>query len=170
MAELASLLTPRLQERTSALIAAQQTHTTWEGSRPVLLLERCWLRLQVVRVDELAQVLPPDASGEAPELERFRALRQAGQSSQRAQEQCWEEFGREACSEALRRFWEVQDAGNHGWTLTHYLRLLDLYRRQVEAPGPSPVPLLVLARRGSDEVHQLQWCWPPATPMRHTCP
>jgi glucosamine--fructose-6-phosphate aminotransferase (isomerizing) len=32
------------------------------------------------------------------------------------------------------------------------------------------LPLLVLARRGSDEVHQLQWCWPPATPMRHTCP
>lgn len=169
MAELSGLLTPRLEQRTRALLERQQRERHWHGDLPVLLLERCWLHLEVVPVARLAQVLQPDSSADAPELVRFRQLRADGLADQAAQELCWEEFGREACSEALRRYWRAQDRGNHGWTLARYLEFLALYRRQVEATGPTPVPLLVLARGGSGEAHQLEWCWPAEPTMRHTC-
>ncbi|WP_411875995.1 hypothetical protein [Vulcanococcus limneticus] len=165
-----ALETPRLRQRLDRLLAQQQREKLWHGELPVLLLERCWLRLEVVPVRRLAQVLPPDASPEAPELVRFRELRRQGLTAELAQERCWEEFGREACSRALRRFWRAQDQPGPGWTLERYLLLLDLYRRHLQTPGPRPLPLLVLARAGSAEPHRLEWCWPAATAMRHTCP
>jgi hypothetical protein len=64
----------------------------------------------------------------------------------------------------------MQEQGNHGWTLPAYLQLLAHYRQQVESPGPTSLPLLVLARPGSNEVHHLSWCWPTTPPMRHTSP
>ena len=85
-------------------------------------------------------------------------------------ERCWQEFGREACTEALRRFWSAQEQGNHGWTLERYLHLVEQYRRQLDQPGPRPIPLLVLARDGSGDAHHLIWCWPGAQPVGHTCP
>ncbi|QCH14155.1 hypothetical protein CB0101_03785 [Synechococcus sp. CB0101] len=160
MAELVSTLTPRLQRQLSELLGVQQQQNRWHGALPVLLLDRCWLQLQRVGVEDLARVLPPDSSGEAPELVRFRELRQRGVDHLDAQERCWEEFGRESCSLALRRFWEAQERGHHGWTFSAYLHLLERYRHLIEADGPSPIPLLVLARSSSLEHHQLQWCWP----------
>jgi len=170
MAELRSLLTPRQRARTDQLLEQLQREERWHGDLPVLLLERCWLRLQVVSVQQLALRLPPDASGEAPELVRYRDLQRLGLSDLDAQERCWQEFGREACSEALRRFWQLQERGNHGWTLAAYLDLLARYRHQMSSPGLRPLPLLVLARKGSEETHTLRWCWPAAPSMRHTCP
>ena len=169
MAELQTLLTPRLQARVDGLLLPLQGVSAWHGELPVLLLDRCWLRLQVVPVRRLSQVLPPDSSSEAPELVRYRELLRSGMAELVAQELCWQEFGREACREALRRFWRMQDQGNHGWTLPTYLELLARYRRQLESPGATPLPLLALARPGSGEVHQQHWCWPGSPPMRHTC-
>lgn len=170
MAELQTLLTPRLQAQADQLLAALQQERSWHGDLPVLLLDRCWLRLQVVPVQRLAQVLKPDASGDAPELVRYRSLQQQGLTELEAQAQCWQEFGREACAEALRRFWLMQDRGNHGWTLPAYLQLLAQYRQRLESGGARPLPLLVLARPGSNEAHHLSWFWPTTPPMRHTCP
>ena len=170
MAELQTPLTPRLEAKTQQLLTALQREHQWHGELPVLLLDRCWLRLQVVPVQRLAQVMPPDASADAPELSLYRALQAEGLSDLQAQDRCWEEFGREACTEALRRFWRMQERGNHGWTLLAYLDLVGTYRKQLEQPGATPLPLLVLARPGSDEPHQLRWFWPATPPMRHTCP
>ena len=160
MVEMLAGLTPRLQEQTEELLALQQQETCWHAGLPVLILERCWLRLERVAVADLARVLPPDSSAEAPELVRFRALRQQGLSYLEAEEHCWMEFGRLNCSQALRRFWEAQERGNHGWTFSAYLHLIERYRQQLLAAGPTPIPLLVLARQGSAEHHRLQWCWP----------
>ena len=160
MAERVNALTPRLQRQLSELLGVQQQQRRWHGALPVLLLDRCWLQLRRVHVEDLAQVLPPDSSGDAPELVRFRELRQQGVDHLEAQELCWDEFGRHSCSQALRRFWEAQERGHHGWTLSAYLHLLERYRQLIEAEGPSPVPLLVLARHGNPEHHRLEWCWP----------
>ena len=169
MAELVESLTPRLQQEVDRLLLLQQDHGHWHGQLPVLLLERCWLRLQVVPLAELTRVLPPDSSAEAPELVRFRSLVQQGIPRLEAQDRCWQEFGREPCSEALQRFWTAQEQGNHGWTFNRYLHLVERYRQQLQAPGPTPLPLLVLARAGSTEHHHLQWCWPASPAVRHTC-
>ena len=160
MAELVCALTPRLQRQLDRLLTTQQQQHRWHGALPVLLLYRCWLQLQRVGVEEVARALPPDSSGDAPELVRFRELRQQGVEHLDAQERCWQEFGRTSCSLALRRFWEAQERGHHGWTLSAYLHLLERYRQLLEAEGPTPIPLLVLARGSSQEHHRLQWCWP----------
>jgi hypothetical protein len=170
MAELRTLLTPRLQAEADRLVSALQSEVRWHGDLPVLLYERCWLRLQRVPVQRLALVLPPDASADAPELVRFRTLKRAGLTELEAQQQCWREFGRQACSEALRRYWQRQDLGNRGWTLPAYLELIRHYRRRLEAPGDTPLPLLVLGRQETQEPHRLHWFWPPPPAMRHTCP
>jgi hypothetical protein len=160
MAELLRTLTPRLQAQVDRLLVQQQQQHRWHGQLPVLLLERCWLRLQVVALADLTRLLPPDSSAEAPELVLFRTLVQQGVPRLEAQERCWQEFGREPCSQALQRFWQAQEQGNHGWTFSSYLHLLERYRQQLLAPGPTPLPLLVLARHDSAEQHHLQWCWP----------
>jgi hypothetical protein len=169
MVELLSTLTPRLQLQADQLLEEQQRQNNWHGGLPVVLLDRCWLRLQVVPVDRLAAVLPPDSSGEAPELVRFRTLINAGIPRLEAQERCWREFGREPCSSALQRFWQAQERGNHGWTLEAYLHLIERYRHHLQAEGPTPLPLLVLARGGSPEQHRLHWCWPLTPSIGHTC-
>lgn len=149
----------------------------WHGGLPVLLLERCWLRLQGVTVETLAQRLPPDCSQAAPELCRYRELLAAGLSAWEAERSCWEDFGAQACREALRRFWAAQERGTQGWTLETYLELLHQYRRRFHQETPRSVPLLVLARRDAGsrlERHRLLWLGPEAArerpPMRDTCP
>ena len=117
--------------------------------RPIALLERCWLRLQIHPISKLSAVLPPDNSGDAPELIHFRNLIRTGFSSAEAEEQCWEDFGKTACSEALQRFWAAQDQGCNGWTLQAYLDLLSRYRSWIETAGPNPLPVLVLARQAA---------------------
>jgi hypothetical protein len=149
----------------------------WHGGLPVLLLERCWLRLSRVSVEDLAQRLPPDCSQEAPELCRYRELVAAGRSPWEAERLCWEDFGAEACREALRKFWTAQERGTQGWTLETYLDLLQQYRQRFALEAPRPVPLLVLARRQGPlrhGRHRLLWLGPDAAEarpsMRHTCP
>jgi len=119
-------------------------------------------------VQSLGQVLPPDSSGAAPELVRFRELHHSGLEACLAEQLCWQEFGRHAFQQALRRFWSAQEEGNHGWTLDRYLAFVAEYRRWMEADGPKPIPLVVLARAGAPEPHRIEWCWPSPTPMRHT--
>jgi hypothetical protein len=149
----------------------------WHGGLPVLLLERCWLRLSRVAVADLASHLPPDCSQEAPELRRYRELLAAGLTAWQAERLCWEDFGPEACRQALRNFWAAQERGTRGWTLETYLDLLREYRRRFERDGARPLPLLVLARpesgsRGED--HRLLWLEPDGAgdrrSMRDTCP
>ncbi|MFM7674840.1 MAG: hypothetical protein ACKO5F_04480 [Synechococcus sp.] len=146
--------------------------TLWQGGLPVLLLDRCWLRLEVVPVDGLLQRLPPDASAEAPELVRYRELCAGGLDPWVAQLQCWEEFGAPACQQALRLHWWQQDRGPAGWTLATYLNLRRRYRQGLLVGDPR-LPLLVLPRRDSGEPHRLLWLQPPFAiarrSMRHTC-
>ncbi len=170
MAEAALQLTDQQRLQLESLLQGQQVQAHWHGQLPVVLLNRCWLRLQVVPVEQLSNVLPPDSSGDAPELVRFRELLREGLTSLEAQEQCWQEFGREPCSDALRRFWAAQERGNRGWTLQVYLDWLQRYRFGIEAEGPKPLPLIVLARPDESEAHQLLWHWPVSQSMRHTCP
>lgn len=157
---------------------ALQRAQEWNDSAPVFLLDRCWLQLSVQSLSDLATHLPPDSSGEAPELVRYRQWREAGLESWQAQQMCWEEFGAEACREAQRRFWQAQEGGYRGWTLERYLDLRANYRRRWHQQRPCPVPLLVLARGGQAHAegpeHQLFWLCPgadePEPSMRHTWP
>ncbi len=151
-------LTPRQQGQLAGALEQQQRRERWDGELPVLLLNRCWLRLESVPVERLAQRLPPDATAAAPELERFRHWRRAGLGVLAAEARCWEEFGPHACRAALRRHWEARERGHHGWTLETYLDLLGQYRVRIEASGPKPLPLIVLARGGGDRGdHELHW-------------
>ncbi len=172
--------TPAQAVRARAAVRALQGATRWHGQLPVLLLNRCWLRLTVVPVERLALELPPDLSRAAPELEHFRALIEAGHPPWQAQQLCWLEFGAEACHQALRNFWQSQDRQSHGWTLERYLDLLADYRRRFAGPSPRELPLLVLARPPVDDTpspreedHGLFWVRPDLSiaerAMRHTC-
>ncbi len=151
----------------------------WHGGLPVLLLERCWLRLSRVAVADLAHRLPPDCSQEAPELRRYRELVAEGLSAWEAERLCWEDFGADACRQALRNFWAAQERGPQGWTLETYLDFLNQYRRRFELGEgrPRPLPLLVLARRQGPARpgrHRLLWLEPDGAggrrSMRDTCP
>ncbi|MFM1811503.1 MAG: hypothetical protein RLZZ336_441 [Cyanobacteriota bacterium] len=166
------------QARAAVRLLSQAS--AWSGHLPVLLLNRCWLRLSVVAVERLALELPPDVSRAAPELERWRSLVEAGHPPWQAQQICWQEYGAEACHEALRRFWSAQEAHTHGWTLDRYLGLLAEYRHSFTSGSPRVLPLVVLARpvaEGSTpsavEDHGLFWLRPDLTiverAMRHTC-
>ena len=105
MAEQLPQITLRQQAQLLDWGAELQAAPNWVGSLPVALLERCWLRLRRISLEQLALVLPPDASAEAPELVRYRAWISAGAPAWSAQLRCWQEFGQPACQEALRHFW-----------------------------------------------------------------
>ncbi|MFM7265191.1 MAG: hypothetical protein ACKOZW_06305 [Cyanobium sp.] len=172
-----ALLTPRQRATGLAAWRGLQRQQTWCDSAPVLLLDRCWLRLSIIGLGQLAAHLPPDSSAEAPELARYRQLRAAGLESWQAQQLCWDEFGADACREAQNRFWHAQEQGNRGWTLERYLALRADYRHRWQGQRPHPLPLLVLAREGGTQIegpeHRLFWLCPgpdeSERPMRHTC-
>ena len=176
---LPSLTAAQRQEANVALAHLQGAHS-WTGQLPVLLLNRCWLRLTIIPVERLALELPPDLSRAAPELERYRELLDAGWPGWQAQQECWLEFGPEACHQALRRFWAAQEQPCGGWTLQRYLEFLSDYRRRFRQQRPRPLPLLVLARQWGPpptsmghEEHGLFWLRPDfitdERAMRHTC-
>ncbi len=142
----------------------------WCGSLPVVLWDRAWLRLEAVAIERLGQRLPPDGSADAPELVRFRELQQQGDDAWQAQLICWQEFGPEACQQALQRYWQRQQQGNQGWTLLAYLQFLQHYRQMLSGAALRFLPLVVLAREGGTEPHQLLWLAARGQPMRHTCP
>jgi len=164
-------LSPRQRQLLNGWIAELRQARGWQGQLPVALLERCWLQLRAVPVAELAQVLPPDASALAPELQRYRQLIDQGVPGWSAQMHCWDEFGAAHCQAAQQRFWRRQEQGNHGWTLSRYAALIETYRRSLELEASQRrLPLLVLARPGSRDAHRLHWLEPLGQPMRHTCP
>jgi hypothetical protein len=168
------LLTVRQRAEVDRWLDALDASSRWHGQLPVLLLERCWLRLSAVRVEELARRLPPDSSWDAPELVLYRQLVEQGHTPLAAEQLCWLEFGTEACRQAQRRLWGVQERGNQGWTLESYLQLLREYRHRFETREPRLLPLLVLARReegARGSVHELAWLGRgEGEAMRHTCP
>lgn len=141
----------------------------WRDDLPVAVLESCWLRLQRVAVGELSRFLPPDSRESAPELVRFRQLRQSGLDEWSAQLQCWQEFGSEAFQQAQQRFWQSQEEATGGWTLDRYLNLLSCYRLSLQPGSVRRLPLLVLARQGCPEPHQLIWLGRESAPIGHTC-
>jgi hypothetical protein len=170
------LLTPRLSQQAAVWLGQLETCEGWHGSLPVLLLERCWLRLTAIPVEHLAGQLPPDPSWDAPELVRYRQLLEQGLPPLSAEQLCWSEFGAEACHQAQRRLWHSHERGNQGWTLQRYLELLRLYRLQLEQASGRQLPLLVLARPSEatqGTVHELVWLGRGSgdriQPMRHTC-
>lgn len=168
------LLTSRQSAELDHCLNELEASSHWHGQLPVLLLERCWLRLIAVRVEELARHLPPDSSWDAPELVRYRELVEEGHSPLTAEQLCWLEFGAEACRQAQLRLWGAQERGNQGWTLESYLQLLREYRHRFETGESRQLPLMVLARRdesGRGAVHQLVWLGRgEGEAMRHTCP
>jgi hypothetical protein len=169
MAEGELRLTPRQWRQLRAWQEVLEQAPGWSGELPVAVLERCWLRLQAVPVAALSRHLPPDASGEAPELVRYRERLSEGEDPWLAQLHCWEEFGQQACQQAQRTYWRQQESSPGGWTLSHYLALLSRYRRQVERGGPRSLPLLLTARATGREGHRLLWLGPSCQSMRHTC-
>ena len=140
----------------------------WSWHLPVLLRERCWLRLSRTPLTELHRLLPPDGRDEAPELMQYRRLLQQGVNPLLAQQSCWHDFGMEDCQRALQDYWSSQDSTIHGWTAQRYRQLVSSYRERIER-GITAVPMLVLARKNSVECHQLLWITENTPVMRHTC-
>lgn len=145
-----------------------QQATAWSGSLPVALLEPAWRRLRAVPLERLAATLPPELAAEAPELQRYRQLVAEGWSAWEAQQQCWQEFGNEACQRALRQLWQRLEQPQRGWSLADYFELLQTYRRQLESTQPRRLPLLLVDPSGGNP-HQLLWLHGSSQPMRHTC-
>jgi hypothetical protein len=173
-------LTEAQSRLTEACLSQLQQAEGWRADLPVLVLNRCWLRLTVIPMERLAFELPPDPSRAAPELVRYGELIEAGCPAHQAQQQCWLEFGPEAFHQALQRFWKVQERGDHVWTLEHYLDVLTDYRQRFATERPRSLPLLVLARPSGRpfcpptvEVDGLFWLRPGLAlgepSMRHTC-
>ncbi|MFN4864705.1 MAG: hypothetical protein ACK5GZ_00025 [Cyanobium sp.] len=162
-------LTPRHWQLLQSWQAELSAADVWSGSLPVALLERCWLRLRRVPVSQFAATLPPDASSEAPELVRYRDWLSRGLTTWQAECLCWQEFGSEACQQALRRHWQQRERDPGDWTLNRYLELVSSYREQLEGQGERRLPLLVLGRAGTRDPHRLLWLRGSWLSMRHTC-
>jgi hypothetical protein len=165
----AALLTPRLWRRLAPALRRVQAGGTWHGDLPVALLDRCWLRLELVAVDALPARLPPDGSEEAPELVRYRALIRSGLSAWQAELICRGEFGEEDLHRALRRYWRSLESHPCRWTMTAYLQLRQRYRQSFLGEGPRRCPLLVLPRPGGADGHQLTWIPARTQAIGHTC-
>jgi len=140
----------------------------WSWQLPVLLRERCWLRLSRTPLTELHRLLPPDGRDEAPELMQYRRLLRQGVDPLLAQQHCWQDFGMEDCQRALQEYWTSRDSATHGWTAQCYRQLVSSYRERIER-GITAVPMLVLARTNTVECHQLFWISETTPVMRHTC-
>ena len=141
---------------------------TWSWTLPVLLRERCWLRLTRIQLCQLQRHLPPNGRDEAPELMHYRLLVAEGLDPFIAQQTCWQDFGAEDCQRALQDYWQSKTISDHGWTSKRYRQLVSLYRDSIEE-GIATVPMLVLARKQSEEQHQLHWITDSTPTMRHTC-
>ena len=128
----------------------------WSWELPVLLRDRCWLRLDRIQLNQLLRHIPPDGRDEAPELTHYQRLMAVGSDPLLAQQKCWQEFGMEDCQRALHEYWESRDRANHGWTARRYRQLVSIYRDQIER-GVAAVPMLVLARQDTAEEHQIHW-------------
>ncbi|AAQ00236.1 MULTISPECIES: hypothetical protein [Prochlorococcus] len=129
---------------------------SWTLDLPVLVFDRCWLRLDQVRLIDLPLMLPPDASNEAPEMIYYRKLLSEGKDQLLAVQECWNEFGMEDFHRALRLCWHVNDVGNNGWTYTKYLGLIREYRLKINS-SINTIPMIILARQDSKDDHKITW-------------
>ena len=161
-------LTERQQKGLVDVLDEVRRADGWSWQLPVLLRERCWLRLSRTPLTELHRLLPPDGRDEAPELMQYRRLLQQGMDPLLAQQSCWQDFGMEDCQRALQEYWSSRDSAIHGWTAQSYRHLVSSYRERIER-GITAVPMLVLARKNSGECHQLLWITETTPVMRHTC-
>jgi hypothetical protein len=162
-------LTPRQQLLLGQWQAELRDAEEWDGQLPVAVLERCWLRLRRVPLAHLAAQLPPDASAEAPELVRYRDWLARGLTPWQAEGLCWQEFGSDACQQALRRHWQQLEQEPRDWTLDRFLSLVTSYRDQFSDSEDRQLPLLVLGRTGTRDPHLLLWLHGSWLSMRHTC-
>ena len=129
---------------------------SWCLSSPVFLFDRCWLRLEKLRLDQLVQRLPPDNSSEAPELIKYYQLLAKGHDHLLAMQECWSEFGIEDFHRAIRHYWMWQDKGNNGWTFQRYLEVIGQYKKSFDQSSIS-IPLIILGRQKSSQHHMLAW-------------
>ena len=136
--------------------------SVWSWSLPVLLRDRCWMRLDRIQLSQLRCYLPPERREESPELVHYRMLIADGVEPLVAQQVCWQHFGMDDCQRSLRDYWQSCMVEHHGWTACRYRQLVIAYRERIER-GDVVVPMLVLARRGSNEQHRLHWiCFTPS--------
>ena len=138
-------LTERQQRGLVEVLDEVRSADRWSWQLPVLLQERCWLRLSRTPLTELHRLLPPDGRDEAPELMHYRRLLEQGVDPLLAQQSCWQDFGMEDCHRALQEYWSSQDSTLHGWTAQRYRQLMSNDRERIEQ-GITAVPMLVLAR------------------------
>jgi len=147
---------PRLQRQLQSCWEIVLTAPGWYGGLPVPVLNRSWLQLETLGIDELLARFPVDSSAHAPELIRFRLLLDQGLPADEAEQLCWQDFGPEACHRALRRFWQEQQQPSFLWNLEDYLALIERYRRKYES-GDLELPLLVLPRSEADQRLSCHW-------------
>ncbi len=131
-------------QKETQLILNQKSNNIWSFNLPVLILDRCWLRLEKITLKELPIRLPPDFSYEAPEILRYHQLIKEGNSLILAAQKCWEEYGMECFYVALRNRWLKEDIGNNGWTYRKYIELLDTYKANIKE-SLVKIPLITLA-------------------------
>ena len=143
-------------------------HGVWSWKLPVLLRDRCWLRLTRIPLCQLQRHLPPNGRDEAPELMHYRLLVAEGLDPLIAQQTCWQDFGLEDCQRVQQDYWQSRNVPDHGWTARRYRQLVSLYRERIER-GITTVPMLVLAQKESAEQHELHWITDSTPTMRHTC-
>ena len=129
---------------------------SWSWELPVFLLNRCWLRLEKIKLHQVSIRLPIDNSAEAPELKKYGQLLENGQDALLALQECWNEFGMEEFYRALRISWHWQAFGNNSWTFEQYILFIDQYKNKI-AKGGLEIPLIVLGRQNTQEKHILRW-------------
>ena len=127
----------------------------WSLDLPVFLFNRCWFRLQKIKLYELSIKLLPDNSQEAPELIRYYELLRRGHDQTLAVQECWHEYGMEDFHRALRKSLESTNRGNNSWTFNKYMELMTQYRNNVDK-SIFLIPLIILGRN-SKEDHLTEW-------------
>ena len=127
----------------------------WSLEFPIFIFDRCWFKLNKIKIMDLYRNLKPDNSEEAPELIRYKQLINEGIDSIIAVQQCWHEYGMEDFHLALRKSWDWKGRGNNGWTFKTYINLITKYRSLIESSNTS-IPLIILAR-SSNDIHKIEW-------------
>ena len=127
----------------------------WSLNFPVFLFDRDWFRLKKVTVSDLAKVLKPDNSQEAPELIQYEQLLKEGHEHSLAIQECWNEFGIEDFHRSLRNSSKSNTKGNNGWTFKKYVELIFGYRQIIENKEVR-IPIIILGRTPKED-HQLEW-------------
>ena len=147
---------PRLEEALEQCRESLAQAACWHSILPVPVLDRSWLQLRVYSVETVLHHYPVDSTAQAPELIRFRQLQERGLSCIEAERSCWDEFGTEACHQALQRYWQEKQKPSWLWSLDEYLTLISRYRRSFEERERT-LPLLVLPRREERQQFHCHW-------------